>query len=788
MYGLNALCHSPRLSAGLVALSLSIAVVTQATGGQGDKLDTQQLETSRPDDCHFSPPLPAPHFADNPLAPKIFNWSPRALAGDIVFLQGANLTSSTRIFLDFPGEASHPISIINQLDSNWIAAQIPQNESPAFQLRAVNDYGSSSAIRINAPVPYHLDTTRLASGARFRIFGRNLLHAPCSPKVSVQGLLAAVDLTASRDYMLVVRAPLGITAAKSAEISIDSGNGTGPAVLEEEPRIIGGVGDPLQLDVGWAAAFDFAHRVLTSSAACDGTTDDTAALKRDISSARGLGATVQLPKGTCRLSGTVDIESNVVLRGMGPDETILRYEGNYPISADAKDLVGLESLQLLNAGPVQEGMIWHGNTRCYIRHVKINMGVSRQWFLTDNQDFLFQDNTVIQTGSYDGQNPYRFDRSSGLLFLNNRSINVNGSPTFQNVRDSAFLNNQFTRDASSQDEAKIVSHHGFVVDFAQRVAVIGNTFDVTNGPISNKRRNDGEAILVEGGGPERSESVGTVKAVGADFLSDSDNTLMAERLAQHKHSNQGIAIVSGAGAGQARRLVGYVHGVAKVEPPWDVQPEVGSYYASFAWGLDKVLLIANTFRGNPRGIWLYQTSIRDVTIRGNDIRDGGGIYLRSYQNLASQVFNVQLNTSIENNAITNQTGDWMSHIILTCVMADELSFGIGQLGIEVRRNMIVANQPNTSSTLEDYANYEGYAAVMRVETPQLPSAFLPKLIGPIFQDNSCINCETPFTVGVGVAGAVFSGNMVKQGTDQPVIRDVDVFGRPVGGSSATVIR
>jgi hypothetical protein len=787
--------------AGLLACVLSIVTVAPAIGQQADfappsgsdrlanNLGPHRPTTPLQSPCNFSPEVLGPRPADDhPLAPKIFNSSLQARAGDIIFLQGANLTPSTRIFLDVSGGTSSEIPVVNRVEPSWMATQIPLNISSAFQVRAVNDYGSSSAIRINAPVAYHLDTTRIGAGGHFRIFGRNLVYTTCTPKVTVGGYPADVDVTSIRDYMLDVRAPLGITPTETAEILIDNGGGHGPAALEGGVRVVAGVGDPLKLNVGWAASFDFAGRVITSSAACDGLDDDTAAIKQAISSARELGAIVQLPKGTCRIAGTIDFESKVVLRGAGRNETILRYEGNYPISADSKDLVGLEDLQLLNAGATQEGMIWRGNTRSFIRHVTINMGVSRQWFLTDNRDFFFDDNLVIQTGSYDLQNPYRFDRCVGLLFSNNRSVNVDGSPTFQGVHDSAFINNRFTRDARSQDETTVIAHHGFVVDFARRVSIIGNTFDVVNGPITNKQRNDGETILVEGGGPDRTESLGVIKAAGADFLSDPENTLMAERLHGYRQLNPAIAIVSGIGAAQTRRVVGYENGVVRVDPPWDVQPEVGSHYVNFVWGLDKVLIIGNTLSDSPRGIWLYQTSIRDVVIRSNEIRDGGGIYLRSYEDTASKIFTIQLNTAIEDNRIINRTGNWMSHIILVCVTADDVTFGVGQLGIEVRRNTIVANQPNLTSEREEYAAHEGYAAFVRVERSRPPATFLPKLIGPIFQDNSCVNCERPFTVGVGVAGAIFSGNTVQPTNGPSTIRDLDIADRPIGGSAETVIR
>ena len=38
--------------------------------------------------------------------------------------------------------------------------------------------------------------------------------------------------------------------------------------------------------------------------------------------------------------------------------------------------------------------------------------------------------------------------------------------------------------------------HSFTMDFAHRIAIVNNTFDVFGGPISNKDRNDGETMLL----------------------------------------------------------------------------------------------------------------------------------------------------------------------------------------------------------------------------------------------------------------------------------------------------
>ena len=641
---------------------------------------------------------------------------------------------------------------------------------------------------MNAARPQHLDATRLVPGGRFRLFGRSLKVAGHEPQVTVDGQPASINLDASSETTLVVTAPPGASPTGHADITVDNGNGTGATRLPVAVSIEKGSGDPLSLDVGWAAGFDFVDHIVPAETTCDGVTDVTEQIKTAVRKAVAAGGgVVLLPEGTCRLGGTVDLASKVVLRGAGQNRTILVYGSNYPVYAADFDLVGLQDLQLRNAGAVQEGMVWRNNTRSVIQRVTLDMQKSRQWFLTKNRDFVFDSNIVSQTDSYNEQNPYRFDESSGLVFTNNISKNVAGSPTFQFVHDSVFMGNRFTRDARNQDESPVVAHHQFVIDFAYRVSIVGNRFDVVDGPVTNTLRNDGETILVEGGGPRRTEQVGTVAEATEATLTDPNSSVDPELLKTGLPSNFAVAIVSGKGAGQARRITGYRDFTFHVDHDWDVIPDAGSHYATFVWGLQDVVIDGNTLTDNPRGIWLYSCPVADVFVTDNTILDGGGIYLRSFQILDKHWFNIQMNVVIAGNQLTDQSGRWMSHIIVENVRSDVSAFGIGNLGTEVRRNQIVAHVPNVTSQEEEYASREGYVALVHSEGGNGQIGETPATVAPIFQDNTCKNCETSFVLGTAVYGAVVANN---HPTDPglKLTDDLKTFDNRAGGATSTLIR
>ncbi len=691
-------------------------------------------------------------------APKVFNFSGEARANDVIGIQGANFDPTTSVYLERPEQHRVPLKIVDRVTTMWMALRVPDPLPEPLFLRVVNQHGESAVLRINAALPQMLDTTEIVPGGRFRVMGRGLLRPGHRPVVTVGGLYATVDTAASDENMLVVTAPSDIVEG-SAEIRCDNGNGTGATALTGSVRVTMGSGDPLELGVGWAAGFTFTDHRLPSEAHCDGTSDDTQTIEDAVSrvAAQG-GGIVELPAGTCRISGTVNLASKVVLRGAGRDKTILRYESNTPLYAENMDLVGIEGFTLLNAGRVEEGIVWKNNTRSFIRDMALSMLVSRQWFLTGNENLVFDRNSILQTGSYDLQNPYRFDGSSGLVFTNNHSTNVNGSPTFQRVHDALFLNNRFSRDASSQFEDPIVAHHGFVFDFSWRVAILGNTFDVANGPVTNVDRNDGETVLIEGGGGFRTENIGIVQSATATTVSEPGNGANANPFGAGLPIDSGLAIVSGEGTGQTRRVVAYDGRTLTIDHPWDVVPEPGSHFASFVWGLEDALIKGNTLLDNPRGIWLYQSSVRNVAILGNTVRNGGGIFLRSYQNIDQHIFTVQSGIVIADNDLRNDTGQWMSYIILSAVRANASPFGIGQIGIEVRRNRVGANTPNVTSVKEDYAAHEGFAALVHVESQDKGPSDIPMILGTIFQQNRCDNCERALWTGPGGAGTVIVEN------------------------------
>jgi hypothetical protein len=100
----------------------------------------------------------------------------------------------------------------------------------------------------------------------------------------------------------------------------------------------------------------------------------------------------------------------------------------------------------------------------------------------------------------------------------------------------------------------------------------------------------------------------------------------------------------------------------------------------------------------------------------------------------------------------------MSYINDVFVNKDPIAFGTGNIGVEIRSNSLTANSPNVTSNTEDYANREGYMALMRIELSSGHATDSVGVLGTVFQGNRCINCSTSFVIGSGDYGTVLFQN------------------------------
>lgn len=701
-------------------------------------------------------------WADPAQAPVVFNAPASAKAGDIVGLQGAFFGSAPQVALKTP-DGEQLLPLINQHGEAWLSFRLPADAPPALSVRVSNGTAWSTPVFLNRATPHHLDALRIAPSGVFRLFGRSLLSPGLLPSVTVDGQAASVDLQASTAQMLVLRAPTRLQPGTQPLIQVDNGNGSGPTTLERGTTVVAGGQDVWGLGVGWAGGFEklAARNVVLGAdgqAVCQGQADDTPVVQAamDKLAASG-GGVLQLPAGNCRFAGSLQLRSKVVLRGQGQEQTRIRYEASYPVMGRALDLAGVTDLSLQGTRAGIESPLLQNSSRVFFKNVRFELGGGLHMFWTGNRDFVVADCDIVQAINPGHNGVYVLTDSAGLVFRNNRTAFAHGAPAFTGVHDAFINDNLFLRDIRATADSKDVVH-SMALDFAHKLAVVGNTFDVLGGPVRNKFRNDGETILSEGGGGARTESLGVVSAATATTLN-----IGAGEPVPLPQRNYAVAIVSGTGAGQARRVTSVAGNTLTVDAPWAVLPDAGSRYAAFAWGLEKALIQGNTLRQNPRGIWLYQTALRDVDILDNRISEGGGIYIRTAQNRKDRLFTPVYGLRIEGNQISNTTGEWRSYISLMFVRMDIDDFGVASTGVEIRNNQLIANVPNLTQAQEESGAAEGFVVRMHAEGPsQAMAKFQTRLLGTVLQDNRCSGCATGVIVREGAQATVQDGNTNQQ--------------------------
>ena len=133
--------------------------------------------------------------------------------------------------------------------------------------------------------------------------------------------------------------------------------------------------------------------------------------------------------------------------------------------------------------------------------------------------------------------------------------------------------------------------------------------------------------------------------------------------------------------------------------------------------------------------------------------------MRSAQCVKEKSFLPIYGVRIQNNTISNASREWPSYINVAFVRRDATDFGIGTIAVEIRNNIIMANRPNLALATEESGVFEGYLNMMRVEGEYENQSNQTRLLGTIFQNNTCVDCDVGFKVRDGARGTVQDGNL-----------------------------
>jgi hypothetical protein len=731
----------------------------------------------------------APKDAQKPV---VFNFNEGALPGEAFGIQGDSFGPAAELWYALvtgtekklaPKVALHVVS----RSESYISAILPDEKIlPAGMLIVVwvkNGLQWSEPVYINRARVVTVEYEEIMPGYTFRVFGRNLFFAGQKPSLGLfdsdkkQTLYA--EVLQADPSVLQVKAPLGLIAGKHYKIVVSNGSGGkwGESTAEETLLARENAPDPFGIKAPWGANFKFSANIynvktdarLKLKAKGDSVANDRDAVQQAIDKAvADGGGVVYLPEGkyklVCSTGSGLTMRSNVVLKGDGPDRTIILYgygtpppypdpigKGHWP--DDTVDGVGLlwplgttrSGLSDLCIQNVNTSGIWRHSLKTMIPKEKVPGGAGSEFFAVNCRFELsmavglgwsFVDRMVIADCDFESttQNTWPWlwhcNGSTNFAVRGNRVHYAAGRFGFNDSYNGIIENNHITRSGDLQTFRGETG--GFNIDYAKDIVVMKNRMDVNGAPIFP--RNQGETILSQGCNPT-GQTVGDVTSATLTSLTDTKqqwgpfNPLVLG-------SSRAVAIVSGKGTGQWRSITGSKGSTLSVDHPWEVIPEAGCHYVVMSWSAEDWLVKDNILEDNHQGIMFY-CGCNDVVIEGNKLTNSSGIYMRSDQRANEGRFNLLWNASIVGNELRRTDGTRAVSIYsLQAVQPKQLLLGTGTLGLEIRRNLVQAKFPNVGSSVPG----EGYWSEVKSSTPALLNSAVG-ILGTIYEKNTAINCD-----------------------------------------------
>jgi hypothetical protein len=765
--------------------------------------------------------------------PAIINFPFTAKPGDVFSLEGSGFGAAPKVYLK-PSLQTAAIALPTKAaQDDVVVVEVPKTiPFDSYNVWIVNGSATSSPVALNAPLPQHFDGPDVASGARFRIYGRNLYVNGATPTVTLidaqtkAQLKASVATASSGPYYLDVAAPGGVIAGHVYSASVSNGYAT---ATTSGVTLLGhasgtdyfGIGQPWAYDFVYADGPNYKagvagtnvadHHVfnaktdpsLSLHAKGDGTTNDAAAINAAIVAASANGGVVYLPAGTYNTgTTTLHMASNVVLQGSGQGSTKIIFFGPagpggiyFPAGTQMSGLADM-SLQNTDLSSKYLVNLNTGNaavSKVFLQRLNWNFG-SGKGLLMSGDRISIQNSTFVQAINYQNGNaaaktgglgPTYLSAITNLQFRNNAVKWATGQNALKDIVNAVIENNVFTRSASDTaiagpadlgmtvfgrpvqvgDRIQRIMGRQVAINFGKNVVFNGNTFNVSDGTLSYNW-NDGETIQNEAGATNPRDDSGVITSVSATSVAD--NSKCSGTCAWRYYPGYSmIVVVSGAGAGQWRRIVANAGNTFTVDRPFNVVPAVGDHFTISYPAYENALIINNRMNDNPLGVDIYHGSMLNVSVINNTLTNNGGIELVGAQRNPSPgapagsyfagmnaPFAVSRNIEISGNILTNTKGLYPSYIAAIFTLNTQNTFwGKSAIGVEVRNNQITA-RPGTAL----YRNYEGYK---NNNYYQSSAPYVDKgggaLIGTVFQGDKCTNCQGDYVVTTGtIATAIWN--------------------------------
>lgn len=695
--------------------------------------------------------------------------------------------------------ASITLPTVDVID-NVVAAQLPPNAAAdVYAIWITTDQGTVGPAYVNKAEPHWVSDIAPYQGQQIRLFGRNFLNP--SSGTATGATVSLVPVSGGTAIPAQVGAVTGYTidftvpsaAAIGASYVLTVGNGAGgqfgiAALADDEAFTITAVNSNITsidtligLSDSWLASVPVNQTfdVTDYGAVGDGSTDDTAAIQDALNAAQTQGGgIVRIPAGAYAFSSTLLVADNTIVIGDGTNQTTLEYIGTTPLklvlhTGGVTQTMGMANLSLNSSLTRPDtdttryifgyitGINFNSGTGCFLKNVNINLSdgtgvnligtavvvedcdidVTHGALVATGTRARLRNNTLTNTmrdclacAPSGTRPPHWWIEANTLVGHNIIAVEGNPHPTWPE--------SQATREHRIMD---LPSSTGIYVG--------GNT---TTGHFGTPNDNDGEGLLWQG---INRVAFATVSSATSTTLTDTTASLTAGAL-----SGYWIAIVSGPGVGQTRRISANTATQVTVDSPWQVTPDDTSQYTIDQWVAYRALIIDNNLQAgtNKGGVVLYGKHY-DCVVDNNTLTGTGGIWLGAVVRADRADFGYF--PTVINNTISGASNADNGKYCVTIgpgtdggcrpAYSDGGPYAVIYYGAEVRNNHLTGI--GTSLPADELNAWSEGSGIMVASSTE-PSVSVPITQGIIVENNIVTNTLAGVHLSDAAYGTILHGN------------------------------
>lgn len=632
--------------------------------------------------------------------PVIINNSWRGLPGDAIGIYGygfENEAHTARVVIvpENSADEEYYLDILNS-NNTCIEGVIPAG-IPADNYICHVECGDkkSDSFTINTPSVDWISEPEFCSGQTVRIFGRNFLNAQTGDisktkvwlkKIS-DGSEAEAEIVAATDYTVDFKIPECVTEGELYTVKA-SNNGESSCniyELEESEAAVcktnikfETVKEKFGVSIGWADELvtDRIFNVKNYGAAGNGITDDTAAAAAALKAAKDAGGgIIYFPEGKYNLKSQQEqtIPDLSVICGAGKDKTTLmlekriyssdNYSGIYDLSIVSESVRPEDDTAKYIFGYVGALLYGNGaNVHFFVSNIDMKVADGSSFTSYDSKHLVIENSSFDVTHCGPMQQCNKITKIRKMRFVNNYVKNTQRPLLYfggYSWIDGCIFEGDNGGDSCEKTNGIVQTMEHRIADLYGDKIFYGNNNII--GIVGDKREeyddSCGEGICNQA---NKRIAVGSVTCSTENTLT---TELDFETIKTQKDSNgivigtyligSKVAIISGNGVGQVRKIAAVEGNTITVDKPWTLLPQEDDIYALNGEIAEKYIIVNNNIEAVTRkgGIMMYTSSFDNI-IENNTMTNSGGIWFGKTQSAGNARAEISYFNYVANNNLS----------------------------------------------------------------------------------------------------------------------------------------